>query len=162
MGRVLSGARVVLKELHEHYVPDYLEMFSPTVQRILGVQSTALEREYLCTQIQKQKARRTFFYCVFYKSKNILIGSIEIRSPEHRGQLYTWLHESYWHSGLFQEAFALARGDYFARNPEVTFFTARVDCSNKRSLQALLKAGCCIAYESPGPRERQYQLECRP
>lgn len=161
MGRILRSKRLVLKELHNDYIPDYLDMFSPMVQRILGVPSTALEGAYLAAQLQKQKEGRIHFYCIFYKENEQLIGSIEIRSPEHRGQLYTWLHEDYWHAGFFAEAFKVAVQDYFKYNPQVTTFTARVDISNKRSFKALLKVGCVVAMRSRGPREDQYELVCK-
>jgi len=118
------------------------------------------EFEYVYTQINKQKEGKTFLYGIFELEKKCLIGSIEIRSKEHRGQLYTWLHEKYWGKGFFQDAFALVCKDYFMKNVHATEFTARVDISNQSSTKALLKAGCKIIRLCQGPREQQHEITC--
>jgi RimJ/RimL family protein N-acetyltransferase len=152
--------RVYVKELSVEYAQDYLDMFSTTVQKILGVSSLWNEFDYVHNQIAKQKEGKTCLYGIFESTKNLLIGSIEIRSSEYRGQLYTWLHEDYWGKGLFQDAFTLVRYDYFKKNKEVTEFTARVDVSNKASLKALLKAGCTLLRTCKGAREDQHEIVC--
>ncbi len=157
---ILVADRVYVKELSTEYVQDYLDMFSTTVQKILGVSSLWNEFEYLHCQLKKQKEGKTFLYGIFEKSQDHLIGSIEIRSIEHRGQLYTWMHEDYWGKGLFQDAFALVRSDYFSKNKQITEFTARVDVSNNASLKALLKAGCKSVRMCKGPRENQHEIIC--
>lgn len=160
MAKILKTDRVYVKELSTEYVQDYLDMFSTTVQKILGVSSLWNEFEYVHTQIKKQKEGKTFLYGVFEQEKNHLIGSIEIRSEEHRGQLYTWLHQDYWGKGFFQDAFGLVRLEYFAEYKESNKFTARVDVSNTASLKALLKAGCKSMGIKKGPREDQYEIIC--
>ena len=158
--KILEGKFVILKNLSQEYIPDYLDMFSPVIQKILGVSSVWSEFEYVHTRLHKQDINKLFFYVIFKKADNFLIGSIEIRSPEHRGQLYTWLHEQYWSQGLFQEAFVLASRDYFIHNHQETNFTARVDISNQRSLKALLKLGCTTIRKTRGAREDQHELVC--
>ena len=156
----MHADKVYVKELSVEYVQDYLDMFSTTVQKVLGVTSLWNEFEYVHTQIAKQKEGKTFLYGIFESTKNLLIGSIEIRSTEYRGQLYTWLHEDYWGKGFFQDAFTLVRCDYFKKNKEMKEFTARVDVSNTASLKALLKAGCKLLRTCKGPREDQHEIVC--
>lgn len=156
----LIGSAVYLKELSHEHVADYLDMFSPRVQEILGVSSPLAELAYVQTQVQKQQEGTTLFFCIFEHITELLIGSIEIRSKAHRGQLCTWLHEDYWGTGYFQEAFKIASQAYFEKYPYEDYFTARVDISNKRSYKALLKLGCKEVRVSSGPREKQYELEC--
>lgn len=156
----IIGSSVFLKELSREYFADYLDMFSPMVQQILGVSSPLGELAYITHQNENQAKGDTLFFCIFEKDTDLLVGSIEIRSKAHRGQLCTWIHENYWGSGYFQEAFKLASQAYFKKYPHESNFTARVDSSNQRSLKALLKAGCKEVRISNGPREKQHELEC--
>lgn len=156
----IVGQNIYLKELSQHHFTDYLDMFSPRVQELLGVSSPFAELAYVQTQEHKQQAGETLFFCIFEQTTELLVGSIEIRSKAHRGQLCTWLHEDYWGTGYFQEAFRLASEMYFKKYPHEEHFTARVDISNKRSYKALLKLGCKEMRISSGPREQQYELEC--
>lgn len=156
----ILGNQVYLKELSQDHFTDYLDMFSPRVQEILGVSSPFAELAYIEQQSHKQQAGDTLFFCIYEHNTEILVGSIEIRSKAHRGQLCTWLHEDYWGTGYFQEAFRIASEIYFKKYPHEDCFTARVDISNKRSYKALLKLGCKEVRTSSGPREQQYELEC--
>ena len=156
----ITGQKVFLKELTTNHIPDYLDMFSPRVQELLGVSSPFAELAYVETQAVKQQAGDTLFFCIYEQKTEILVGSIEIRSKAHRGQLCTWLHEDYWGLGYFQESFRLASENYFKKYPHEDCFTARVDISNKRSYHALLKLGCKEIRISFGPREQQFELEC--
>lgn len=156
----IIGENIFLKELSQEHVSDYLDMFSPRVQEILGVSSPFAELAYVQTQTKKQQMGDTLFFCIYEQKTGTLVGSIEIRSKAHRGQLCTWLHEDYWGTGYFQEAFKLASESYFKKYPHEDHFTARVDVSNKRSYNALRKLGCREIRVSLGPREQQYELEC--
>ncbi len=156
----IIGQNIFLKELSQEHVPDYLDMFSPRVQELLGVSSPFAELAYVQTQAQKQHTGETFFFCIYEQKTGTLVGSIEIRSKAHRGQLCTWLHEDYWGTGYFKEAFILVSKIYFKKYPCEDHFTARVDISNKRSYNALLKLGCKEIRVSSGPREQQYELKC--
>lgn len=156
----LVGSHIFLKELSEDHFTDYLDMFSPRVQELLGVSSPFAELAYIKQQSHRHEEGDTLFFCIFEQATDLLIGSIEIRSKAHRGQLCTWMHEDYWGSGYFQEAFRLASEWYFKKYPHEECFTARVDISNQRSYKALLKLGCKQVNLSPGPREEQYALEC--
>ena len=156
----IVGSSIYLKKLSQDHFIDYLDMFSPLVQTILGVSSPFSELAYVKTQERKQHAGDTVFFCIFEQDTHMLIGSIEIRSKAHRGQLCTWLHEDYWGRGYFQEAFRLASQFYFKKYPHESSFTARVDISNKRSYKVLTVLGCKTIRLSSGPREDQYELEC--
>lgn len=156
----LLGNQIYLKFLQESHIADYLDLFSPRVQEILGVSSRFSEQQYIQEQCRKQKAEETFFFCIFEKSTDLLIGSLEIRANHHRGQLCTWIHENYWGKGYFKEAFALAKEYYFKKRPQETNITARVDRSNQRSYQALMAVGCTVLGMSRGPREDQYEFVC--
>lgn len=156
----ILGQNIFLKELSQDHFTDYLDMFSPRVQEILGVSSPFAELAYVEEQFHKQEAGDTLFFCIYEQNSKMLVGSIEIRSKAHRGQLCTWLHEDYWGTGYFQEAFRLVSQIYFKKYPHEDHFTARVDISNKRSYNALTKLGCKEVRISSGPREQQYELEC--
>lgn len=156
----LIGDSVFLKDLTEDHFHDYFEMFSPRVQELLGVSSSFAELGYVQQQTVKHHEGEMFFFGIFERKTNQLIGSIEIREKHYRGQLCTWMHEDYWGTGYFQEAFKIVHQAYFKKYPHESYFTARVDKSNKRSYQALTKLGCRPKRISPGPREDQYELEC--
>ena len=156
----IVGTQIYLKELSQDHFTDYLDMFSPRVQELLGVSSPLAELAYVQTQEHKQQTGDTLFFCIYEQTTELLIGSIEIRSKAHRGQLCTWLHEDYWGMGYFKEAFKLASQLYFKKYPHESNFTARVDISNKRSYNALLNLGCTEVRISPGPRQDQYEMQC--
>ena len=156
----IAGDHIYLKELSQDHFTDYLDMFSPRVQEILGVSSPMAELAYVQEQEQKQQKSDTLFFCIFERATELLVGSIKIRSKVYRGQLCTWVHEDYWGTGYFKEAFKLASDAYFKKYPHEDHFTARVDMSNKRSYNALLKLGCKEVRVSSGPRGKQHELEC--
>lgn len=156
----LQGKHIYLEFLQESYIDDYLVMFSLTVQKILGVSSIDTEKKYLQEQLLNQSQNKTIFFCIFELQTHSLIGALEIRSKQHRGQLCTWLHENYWGKGYFKEAFILAKTYYFTRNPKEKSITARVDVSNIRSYNALKNLGCTVERISAGPRGDQYEMIC--
>lgn len=119
-----------------------MTVYSPAVQKILGVQMIQSERDYLNARIAQKVP---FFYVIKENATDALIGAIEIRDPATRSQLYCWLNEAWWGSGRFQQAIKLAAQNYFSQIDE-GMITAHVDCDNLRSLRALEKAG----FESQG------------
>ena len=153
------GKSVVLKELNESFFEKYISMFSEKIQNILDVSSQSSERLYLEMQMKKVKTMDTFFLCIFEKETNNFVGAIEIRNPSYRSQLYNWIHEKYWGNGYYQEALLLALKFYFEKYPDQEKVTARVDVTNPRSYNALLKAGFKEIAKRKGPRGDQYLLE---
>ncbi len=156
--------------LKEEDVAAYMRMFSPAVRKVLRASCYWHEFDYVHTKLRNQKNNKqnnqiepdraneqaTAFYGIFLDTS--LIGALEIRSPEYRGQLYTWLHEDYWGKGIFQVAFKQICQEYFTNNPEANSITATVDVSNIQSYKALLKAGFTCIAQRPGPYEDQFEL----
>lgn len=157
----VCGTRVVLRSLQKKYIDEYMSQFSESVRKPLRVQELSAERIYLEQALGKQAAGTTYFYLIFDRLSDLLIGAIEIRAREaSRGQLYTWLHHDYWGKGLFQEALKLAAEDYFAQTKEL-YFDATVDISNIRSYKALKKAGFADVGIQEGAWEKQFVLILR-
>ena len=146
--------RVCIESLSQDYIEQYLEAFSESVRVPLRVQSIESERDYL-KQRMAQKA--PFFFVITIKQTGQLIGAIEIRDASHRSQLYCWINEKWWGSGLFQKVMELAAQRYFSHT-ENESISARVDCSNKRSLHALEKNGFALQGISLGSSEKQYSM----
>jgi len=154
----LRGKLVTLKPLEDSFFPQYVKMFSPKVRALLHVSSQESEIEYLQHRIGKQKKGETFFYCIFDNKENKLIGAIEIRNPqEASSQLYSWLNEAYWGTGMYQEALTLLSREYFNKTEE-HFYRADVDVDNKRSYHALKKHGFIDVGIGKGPHGKQYRL----
>lgn len=147
---------VYVKTLQEEYVENYLDMFSPKVQELLGVSSLYEERTYVEEQLKKAYNKQTSLYGIFEQKTQSIIGSVEIKSSSYRSQLSMWLHEAYWGKGYFQEAFALVKELYFKEHPQETFFSAYVDATNPRSCKALIKAGCKLM----AMHKDRYYIEC--
>ena len=158
---VLEGNLVILKPLQKIFFSEYLKMFSPTVKELLHVSSQESELEYLENRLQKQKEGKTFFYCIFSKEENKLIGAIEIRNlDETDSQLYSWLNEVYWGTGMYQEALLLISKEYFNKTEE-TCYNANVDVANIRSYYALKKHGFIDSGIKKGSFGKQYKLILR-
>jgi len=156
--RDLKGKLVTLKPLRESYFPQYVKMFSPKVRDLLHVSSQESEITYLYDRLEKQKVGHTFFYCVFENKENKLIGAIEIRNPQETdSQLYSWLNEAYWGTGMYQEALQLLSKIYFQETNEL-FYRANVDISNIRSYKALKKHGFIDFGLKKGAHGKQYIL----
>jgi len=156
-----SGESVFLELLSDKYILDYLSAFSCTVQEMVRVADIGSEYCYLQERLVKQQDKKTVFYCVFDGLDKNCIGAIEIRDGiEHAGQLYCWLNEHYWGTGLFTRAMCLASHSYFVQSG-APFFTAHVDKNNKRSYYALKKCGFADQGIVKGPRGAQYQLVLR-
>ena len=157
----LKGELVTLKPLRESYFPQYLKMFSPKVRDLLHVSSKDSEVAYLSDRLERQKRGEPFFFCIFENKTNKLIGAIEIRnSQETDSQLYTWLNEAYWGTGMYQEALQLLSKKYFNETDEKKY-QAKVDTSNLRSYKALKKHGFIDAGLKKGPHGKQYLLILR-
>lgn len=157
----LCGERICLRLLQKEYIDAYLAQFTEAVRKPLRVQDPLAERQYLEQALVKQKAGNTYFYLIFDKITESLLGAVEIRNPEtSRGQLYTWLHHDFWGKGLFQEAIQLAAHDYFART-QAHYFDATVDVNNHRSYKALKKAGFADLSIQQGAWEDQFVLLLR-
>jgi len=154
----LKGELVTLKPLRESFFSQYLKMFSPKVRELLHVSLSESEIEYLHDRLEKQKRGETFFYCIFENKENKLIGAIEIRNPQETdSQLYSWLNEAYWGTGMYQEALVLVSKVYFAHSNQ-NYYNANVDIKNIRSYKALKKHGFIDAGIIKGPHGKQYKL----
>ncbi len=150
----ISGKSVALYQLEDEHIKPYLKLFSPTVQELLHVKDSASEERYLRGTLQENNVH---FYVVSDSSTDLIIGSIEIRKPGYRSQLYCWLHEQFWGTGKFYEAMQLASQDYFQKTDERSI-AARVDIDNKRSYYALKKVGFIEAGKAAGPHGLQYEM----
>ena len=161
MDREIRGELVTLRELEPEYFDEYIKMFSPKVRQTLHVSSINSELEYLHDRLDKIEQGLTFFYCIFVHKTNTLIGAVEIRNElEAAGQLYIWLNEEYWGTGIYQEGVRLCAQEYF-KNSSRPFFNAHVDISNKRSYRALKKCGFAELGFYNGPYGKQYDLVLR-
>jgi len=160
-GEEIAGELVTLKPLRKIYFGEYLKVFSEKVKELLHVSCDESELEYLEERLQRQKEGKTFFYVIFENSENKLIGAIEIRGIEETdSQLYSWVHEDYWGTGMYQEALALVSREYFDETKE-PFYNANVDVSNLRSYYALKKHGFIDSGVKKGPFGKQYKLILR-
>jgi RimJ/RimL family protein N-acetyltransferase len=136
-----TGQFASVRLLQAHDVEAYLTVFSPEIRAALGVTSVEVERIYIYEELAKQEQGRTFFFGIVDSATKVIVGAIEIRNKiEHAGQLYCWLHERYWGTGVFQDALSIATYWYFLYTQE-SYITARVNVSNKRSYRALKKCG---------------------
>jgi RimJ/RimL family protein N-acetyltransferase len=151
--------RIIVRPLVHDDVEHYLDMFSPVVREILHVSCVEIERAYLLERLQQVDA--ISFYAIISQNKDHLIGAIDIRNPDaYRGQLYCWIHESYWGTGIFHDAMRLATSDYFKR-VNARYFNALVDVHNIRSYCALKKFGFADSGYMHGAYGRQYELILR-
>lgn len=157
--RALIGECVTLRFLCSDHISEYLNMFSPTVCHWLHADQES-ESLYLAQQLIAQAQGATYFFCIFDRESDRLIGGIEIRESIHRGQLYAWMHEDYWGTGLYQEALALAARFYFMMTG-ASFFTAHVDVHNKRSYHALRKMNFAPSGIIQGPHGKQHVMLLR-
>lgn len=147
--------------LEEKYFASYVAQFSEVVRRPLHVKSLDAEREYLQGALRRQLSGLTFFYLIIENKSDQVIGAVEIRAPEQfRGQLYTWLNEQYWGSGIFQYALREAASDYFSKT-RAHFFDATVDVDNVRSYRALKKASFADLGIQQGAWGKQYVMVLR-
>lgn len=157
----LLGKQVVLLPLQEEYIEQYLVMFSPKVRYALHVTNTESERDYLRNSLVEMHTGKTVFYVITDILDNQLIGAIAIRDSQiYKGQLYSWLNETYWGSGRYQEALTLIT-DYYFQLTKALYITAHVDITNVRSHRALKKHGWADAGISQGPYGKQYELIVR-
>ena len=157
----LVGRLVTLKPLSKIYFGEYLKMFSEKVRELLHVSSGESELEYLEERLERQKTGEIFFYLIFENKENKLVGAIEIRDlQETDSQLYSWVHEDYWGTGVYQEALALVSKEYFDETKE-KFYSANVDVVNVRSYHALKKYGFIDSGFKKGPFGKQYVLILR-
>lgn len=159
MNGEMRGSTIIIRPLHESYFNQYLLMLSPVVQQALHVTDMRSELSYLHDSLQKMARKETFFYCIFNRATEQLIGAIEIRQYAN-GQLYSWLNECFWGKGFFQEALNLVSRCYFQATGNL-FFNVRVDVSNKRSYKALKKSGAADIGFYNGPRGKQFELILR-
>jgi len=157
----LEGQLVTLCLLHKTFIKPYLSQFSPVVQKALSVISKESEKKYLLARLSNKQQKHTWFYCVFNNKTNQLIGAIEIRDPyASRGQLYCWIHQDFWGTGMFGEALVLAARAYFKTTGRM-FLNAYVDETNKQSYTALKKVGFADIGFIKGARGTQYELVLR-
>ena len=150
----IVGDSVDLYQLEDRHIKPYLELFSPTIQELLHVKDPQSEEHYLRERIAQNEV---YFFVIGDKETGLVIGSIEIRKPTFRSQLYCWLHESYWGTGRFDEAMCLAAESYFAET-NASSISARVDIDNKRSFHALQKIGFVEIGRAAGPYGLQFEM----
>lgn len=156
---ITQNYRILPLELQ--YFSSYLEQFSAAVCEPLRVKSIDAEREYLHVALEKQVKGETHFYLVVERQFDRVIGAVEIRDPEQsRGQLYTWLNERYWGTGIFQEVIREVAADYFTKT-QARYFDATVEVNNVRSYRALKKAGFADLGIQEGAWGRYYVLVLR-
>ncbi len=158
MGKEIEGERIILRSLHPSLFESYLMRFSEKIRSILGVDSLEEERRYLYKHYQRMQEGEVHFFCIFLKKKNELIGGIEIRSAEFRGNFYGWIHEQFWSQGLFQDALRTAVHYYFEKYPHEFVLTAWIDESNHSSLAVFERVGFLKHLKHKGPREDQWEL----
>lgn len=150
----IEGCLIVLYPLAQEYIASYLAHYSLRVQTLLHVNDIEEELRYLHECLADNHA---FFYVITQKSKQTVIGAIEIRRPTYRSQLYCWLNEQYWGKGYFQEAMQLLADIYFKSTGHAAI-GACVDYDNDRSFYALKKAGFQEKRIGQGPYGMQYEL----
>ncbi len=138
----------------------YLRMFSYKVRAALHVDTVAAERVYLQECLQLQSKGLTHFYVIC--ADEMIIGALEIRNAIYsfHGQLYCWLHEYYWGSGIFKQACLAVAQDYFFKTGDY-LISAYVDYSNPRSFRALQKVGFAHSGITFGAHGIQYELLLR-
>ena len=158
--KTLTGSLVTLKRLTEKFIPDYLLMFSECVATKLHVPSVQNEAQYVTDRLKKSNYE-LFFYCIFEKASNQLIGALEIRdAEEYSGQLYTWLNQQFWGGNRFQEAMRLAVAYYFEATGQ-PHLRVHIDVNNGRSYRAFKKAGFADNGIKNGPNGKQYIMVLR-
>jgi len=157
----LNGKNIILQNLQEQDEQAYLKAFSQEVRSALRVSSIESERLYLQEQFLLQQQKKIYFYVIFDKKTEVLIGAVHVRSADFSpGQLYTWVHHDYWGMGAFQEAVLLASQDYF-RHTGSLYLDATVDCDNIRSYKALKKAGFADIGINEGQFGKQFVIILR-
>ncbi|MCL4229255.1 GNAT family N-acetyltransferase [Candidatus Dependentiae bacterium] len=161
MDNKIISKKFNIVSLAPSYVASYLQQFSETVREALRVTSIHAEHEYLQAALEKQAKGETHFYLIITDQSQQVIGAVEIRQPEQsRGQLYTWLNESYWGRGIFQHMIREVAADYFAQTHK-PYFDATVETNNQRSYRALKKAGFADLGIQEGAWEKNYVLILR-
>jgi len=158
MGKSVEGDRVVLRPLEPSLFEQYLARFSEKVRLFLGVDSIDDERRYLAMHYQRMQEGSVHFFCIFLKDSQEMVGAVEIRPPEFRGNFYGWIHENYWAQGLFQDAVRTSLHYYFTHYPHEFVLTAWVDESNVGSIVAFERVGFMRHLKHKGPREDQWEL----
>lgn len=136
----LYGLRIVVCPFSYCHIQSYLLAFTQEVRTWLHVPSVQAEYDYLLHRMSLIYRRQTFFYTIFDRWTQSIIGALEIRGKEYPGQLYTWLRPDYWGKGYFRESFDLIKRCYFAHT-DALYVTARVDIQNKQSYKSLKKVG---------------------
>lgn len=157
----IPSGKILIKTLSIDLIDSYLASFSPSVMAALGVATHQAERLYLMQQLAQLETGTTFFVCIMIDTT--VVGAIAIRDQavyERQGQLYCWINERYWSTGLFAQAFAQTTAAY-TRQFQAAYITACVDRDNIRSYKALKKLGFADLGFSEGARGKQYQLLLR-
>jgi RimJ/RimL family protein N-acetyltransferase len=153
----IIGTEFILDVFQESYIQMYLDAFVEQVQILLHVPNIFAEQQYLAERLSLVALQQTFFFVLLHRLSGRCIGAIEIRGPEHPGQLYCWLHPDFWGKSYFQEAMRLAAQVYFSMTG-LLCFTARVDVTNIRSYYALKKTGFADYRLVAGAYGMQFEL----
>lgn len=153
--------RATIQRLSTDLIDSYLRAFSPAVMNALGISSHEAERTYLLEQLQQMENGKALVLAIM--DQNEVIGAILFRDPvtySRQGQLYCWINERYWSTGLFHSAFRQAL-EVYKKVPGNRIVTACVDIENIRSYKALKKLGFADSGYSQGARGKQYELILR-
>ena len=142
----VKGNIITLKTLKEEYFIDFHNMFSSTVRKAFEFSETTTLGymiDYLHAEMESSRKGEQLMYCIFDNKAHKLIGSLEIRekNPRDPGQFGCWINEGYWGGGRIQEAIKLITKTYFRLKPHEKSYIAHVRVWNKRSYNALKKAG---------------------
>ncbi len=141
----VKGKIITLKRLNPKYFYDYHKMFSDIVREDIEYPSEItfkFTKSALLYDMKKEHEGKMIIYFIFDNKTNKLIGSVEIKNKniKYPGQFSIWINEKFWGGDRAQEAIKIISEIYFKSKNE-TSFIAHVRLWNKRSYNALIKAG---------------------
>lgn len=144
VSKTLQSKHFHLELLEPRHFEEYIESFSHRIRNHLDLHPDLQNQgiaSWLDFEVSKQKYGRQITY-VIIDSDNRVGGSISISKvplPDH-GQIFGWINEKHWGSGITQETIRLALGEFFKVSGE-TESNAFVQPHNVRCYKALKKIG---------------------
>lgn len=157
VNKTLIGKRCRLELLAPEHFDKYAEAFSQRVKNYLDLPpstGTKTVTEWLKLELAKQYYGRQLTYVVI-SPQNEIAGSLSISKvplPDY-GQIFGWLNEKHWGSGMTQEALKLGLTEYF-RVTKDHESNAYIRPFNVRCYLALKKIGFVTAGRSTSPATR--------